>query len=66
MGAIEKVTKAATVAGGIAALVTVTRSAEHNEVETVTLAGVPLFSRDLDGNPRIFGIPFRRRRAPRT
>lgn len=62
----DKVKKAAGAAAAVAVLVSVKRSLEHNEVESVSLAGIPLFSRDDKGNPRIFGIPLRRRRAPRA
>lgn len=60
MGAIEKVTKVATTAGAIAALVKVTRTEASSEIQAVTFAGVPLFKRDAQGRPSILGIPFRR------
>lgn len=62
----EKATKGAATASALYALVNVTRNDVHDEVDRVTLAGVPLFSRDDKGKPYLFGlIPLKRRKAPR-
>lgn len=62
----EKLKKAATAASALAALVNVTKHAS-GEVERVTFAGLPLFSRDEAGNPRLLGLfKVRRRRGPRA
>jgi hypothetical protein len=67
MALIDKAKKAAGAAAGVAVLVNVTRNDVHNEVDRVTLAGVPLFTRDEKGKPFLFGIiPLRRRKAPRA
>lgn len=63
---VQKVTKAAGTAAGVWAMVNVTVNDVHHEVDRVTFAGIPLFKRDDKGNPRILGIPFKRRRAPRA
>lgn len=62
----NKLGKAAATAAALAAVVSVQRNDVHNEVERVTLAGVPLFTRDEQGKPYLFGwIPLKRRRGPR-
>jgi hypothetical protein len=66
MGLEDKAKKVAGVVAGVAVLVNVRRNDLHDEVDLVSLAGVPLFSRDEKGNPRLFGIPLKRRRAPRA
>lgn len=66
MGIVDKGKKAAGAAAAAAALVNITINDVHNEVERVTFAGIPLFKRDDKGNPRILGIPFKRRRPPRA
>ena len=62
----DKVKKAAGAVAAVAVLVNVRRNDVYNEVDSVTLAGISLFSRDGNGNPRLLGIPLRRRRAPRA
>ncbi len=62
------ITKASKAAGAVAtawAMVNITVNDVHQEVDKVTFAGIPLFKRDAAGNPKILGIPFKRRRAPR-
>lgn len=61
-----KLKKAAGAASAVAVLVNVTRNDIYDEVDRVTFAGLPIFQRDQAGNPRIFGIRFRRRRGPRA
>lgn len=63
---VHKATQAAGAVAGVAALVNITVNDVHAEVDRVTFAGIPLFARDARGNPRILGIPFRRRKAPRA
>lgn len=66
MGIVDKATKAASTAATAAALVKITINEEHGgEVESVRFAGIPLFKRDAAGNPRVLGIPFKRRKKPR-
>jgi hypothetical protein len=66
MGIVDKGKQAAATAGALAVLVKVTRSGDAQEVDRVTLAGVPLFTRDDAGKPYLFGIiPMKRRRKPR-
>ena len=66
MGLIDKAKKGATTAAAAAALVNITINDVHNEVERVSFAGIPLFKRDERGNPRVLGIPFKRRKKPRA
>ncbi len=66
MGIIDKRKKAAGVASAVAAVVSWQMNDVHHEVESVRLAGIPLFKRDAEGNPRVLGIKFRRRKAPRA
>jgi hypothetical protein len=67
MGIIDKAKQAAGTVAGVAVLVNVTKNDVHHEVDRVTLAGVPLFTRDQAGKPFLFGlIPLRRRKAPRA
>ncbi len=61
-----KAAKAAGAAGAVMTLVNVTKNDVYNEIDRVTFAGIPLFKRDAAGNPRVFGIRFRRRRGPRA
>jgi diadenosine tetraphosphate (Ap4A) HIT family hydrolase len=63
---IQKATKAAGAAAGVAALVNVQMNDVHHEIDKVSFAGIPLFKRDDKGNPSILGIRFRRRRGPRA
>lgn len=65
MGIIDKAKRAAGTVAAAGALVNITINDEYNEVDRLTFAGVPLFKRDEKGNPRILGIPFKRRRPPR-
>ncbi len=65
MGIVDKATKGAATVATVAALVKVTINEEHGEVDRFAVVGIPLFKRDKDGNPRLFGIPFKRRRGPR-
>jgi hypothetical protein len=65
MGIVDKAKQAAGTIAGVAVLVNVTHNDVHHEVDKVTLAGIPLFKRDAEGNPSILGIRFRRRKAPR-
>ncbi len=51
--------------GALIALVNVRRNDAYDEVERVSLAGIPLFSRDEQGRPRVLGISFKRRRPRR-
>jgi hypothetical protein len=66
----EKAGKAAGVASAVSAVAArlrVVRDEERNEVLSVHLGPIPLFTRDEQGRPRVFGIPFRRwARGPRT
>jgi hypothetical protein len=63
----EKLKQAAKAASAVAVLVNVTRNDVHGEIDRVTLAGLPLFSRDGAGNPKLFGLfKLRRRRGPRA
>lgn len=61
--------RAKKIAGKVATaalLVSVERDDQHNEVASVSFAGIPLFKRDEAGRPKILGIPFRRwARGPR-
>ena len=58
---LKGVVKTAAKVAAAAALVSVSRNDVHNEVDRVTFAGIPLFSRDQEtGAPRVLGIPFRR------
>ncbi len=58
--------KAAGTAAALAAVVSVQKNDVHNEVDRVTLAGIPLFTRNEVGKPYLFGfIPLKRRKAPR-
>ncbi len=66
MGIVDKSKKVATAASGLAVLVNVQMNDEHHEVESVRLAGIPLFKRDAEGNPRVLGIKFKRRKSPRA
>lgn len=66
MGIIGKFKQAAGTIAGVAVLVNVTKNDVHHEVDRVTLAGVPLFTRDAKGNPSLLGIRLRRRKAPRA
>lgn len=66
MGDSKIVRKVAGAASAIAVLVNVTKNDVHGEIERVTFAGLPLFKRDLAGNPRVLGIKFKRRRGPRA
>lgn len=63
---LDKAKTGASAAVAAAALVNVTINDVHREVDRVTFAGIPLFSRDERGNPRVLGIRFRRRKAPRA
>ena len=61
------VKKAAGVAAAAYAVISVRRNDVHNEVDRVSLAGIPLFTRDEVGKPYLFGfIPLKRRKAPRS
>lgn len=63
----EKLKKAAGAASAVAVLVNITKNDVHNEIDRVTFAGLPLFTRDRAGKPKLFGlIPLRRRRGPRV
>ena len=62
----DKVKKGSAAAATAAALVSVTINDVHHEVDSVKVAGIPIFKRDADGNPRVLGIKFRRRKAPRA
>lgn len=62
----DKLKQAAKTAGALAVLVSVEKNDVHNEVEAVRFAGLPIFKRDAKGNPRIFGIRFKRLRGPRA
>lgn len=62
----DKLKQAAKTAGALAVLVTVQKNDVHNEVDVVRFAGIPVFKRDAAGNPRIFGIRFKRLRGPRA
>lgn len=66
MGIIDRTKKAAGAVAAASALVNVTINDVHREVDLVTFAGIPLFKRDERGNPRVLGIPFKRRRPPRA
>ncbi len=66
MGIIDKGKKAAGAAAAVGALVNVQVNDVHHEVDRVSFAGIPLFSRDDAGNPRVLGIRFKRRKAPRA
>jgi len=57
---LQKTTKVLTGAAALAAAVKVELHPERDEVEKVTVLGVPLFKRDDDGRPRVLGIPFAR------
>ncbi len=61
------VKKAAGLAAAVAAVVNVRKNDMHDEVDRVTLAGIPLFTRNDVGKPYLFGlIPLKRRKAPRA
>ncbi len=63
----ENLKKVASAVGAAAVLVNITRNDVHNEVDAVTFAGLPLFTRDEKGNPKLFGIfKMKRRRGPRA
>ena len=57
---LNKAKKAAAVVTTFAAAVDVHRDADSGEIDKVTFAKVPLFTRDERGNPKVLGIPFRR------
>lgn len=44
----------------VAALIRAEYDHEHQEYTAVRIAGVPVFKRDANGRPRVFGIPFGR------
>lgn len=52
--------KVLTGGAALAAAVSVSVDEEHGEVDKVAVCGVPLFKRDGDGNPKVFGIRFPR------
>ncbi len=61
------VKKAAGLAAAVAAVVSVQKNDVHDEVDRVSLAGIPLFTRNDAGKPFLFGlIPLKRRKAPRA
>ena len=63
---VDKAQKVLTGAAALAAAVKVELHPERDEVERVSVLGVPLFKRDEDGRPRVLGIPFPRLfRGPR-
>jgi len=65
MGIVDKAKKAAGAAAGLAAAVSIQVNDVHHEVDAVRVLGIPVFKRDEAGNPRVLGIPFRRRKGPR-
>ena len=54
-----------TLVGAVLAPLKVERNERFNEIELVRYAFVPLFFRDVDGRPRVLGIPFPRWKKPR-
>lgn len=60
MSKIDKAQKVLTGAAALAAAVQVHVNEEHNEVDRVAVLGVPLFTRDDAGTPRVLGLKFPR------